>query len=83
MSPACRRSGSDCRDSTLTCDVVDGHDLSEIRAALAAPNDRLKVIVLRTVKGHGVSFMENEMKWHYLPLTAELYEQAIDEIGSR
>jgi transketolase len=63
--------------------VVDGHDTSAIRTALWAPTERLKVIVLRTVKGHGVSFMENEMKWHYLPLTAELYQRAIDEISSR
>jgi transketolase len=41
------------------------------------------VVILRTVKGHGVSFMENQMKWHYLPLTPELYQQAIDEIGSQ
>jgi transketolase len=64
-------------------DVVDGHDMSAIRAALSSPSERLKVIVLRTVKGHGVSFMENEMKWHYLPLTEELYQQAIDEINSQ
>jgi transketolase len=63
--------------------VVDGHDASAIRTALSSPSDRLKVIVLRTVKGHGVSFMENEMKWHYLPLTSELYQQAIDDIGSK
>jgi transketolase len=61
--------------------VIDGHDTNAIRAALSFPRERLTVIVLRTVKGHGVSFMENEMKWHYLPLTAELYQQAIDEIG--
>lgn len=63
-------------------DVVDGHDASAIRTALSGTSERLKVIVLRTVKGHGVSFMENEMKWHYLPLTAELYQQAVDEIGT-
>jgi transketolase len=63
--------------------VVDGHDTSAVRSALWAPANQLKVIVLRTVKGHGVSFMENEMKWHYLPLTAELYRQAIDEVSSQ
>jgi transketolase len=64
-------------------DVIDGHDAGAIRAALLFPSERLRVIVLRTVKGHGVSFMENELKWHYLSLTAELYKQAIDEIGSQ
>ncbi len=61
--------------------VIDGHDTGAIRRALASPCERLKVVVLRTVKGHGVSFMEHQMKWHYLPLTAELFQQAIDEIG--
>ncbi len=63
--------------------VIDGHDASAIQSALSSPSERLKVVVLRTVKGHGVSFMENEMKWHYLPLTAELYQQATDEIASQ
>ncbi|WAJ47338.1 transketolase [Mycobacterium sp. Aquia_216] len=63
--------------------VVDGHDTSAIGCALSSPSERLKVVILRTVKGHGVSFMENEMKWHYLPLTEELYQQAIDELDSR
>ncbi|MDQ1422935.1 MAG: transketolase, partial [Acidimicrobiaceae bacterium] len=63
--------------------VVDGHDTSAIQTALASPGERLKVVVLRTVKGHGVSFMEHQMKWHYLPLTPDLYQQAIDEIGSQ
>ena len=61
--------------------VIDGHDPTAIMAALSMPSERLKVVILRTVKGHGVSFMEHEMKWHYLPLTAELYQQAIDEIA--
>jgi transketolase len=62
--------------------VIDGHDIDAIGTALCVPSDRVKVIILRTVKGHGVSFMENQMQWHYLPLTAELYKQAIDEISS-
>jgi transketolase len=63
--------------------VVNGHDTGVIRAALGAQADQVKVVILRTVKGHGVSFMENQMKWHYLPLTAELYKQAIDEISGQ
>jgi transketolase len=63
--------------------VIDGHDVSAIRTALWTASGRLKVVILRTVKGHGVSFMQNQMKWHYLPLTAELYDKAIIEIGSQ
>ncbi len=40
----------------------------------------LRVIVLQTVKGNGLSFMEGRMESHYLPLTAEQYEQALVEM---
>ena len=63
--------------------VIDGHDPDAIREALARPADRPRFIVLRTVKGRGVSFMENRMEWHYLPLTEELFQAAIREIESR
>jgi transketolase len=59
--------------------VIDGHDPDAIRAALEGERKRLRVVVLRTVKGHGVSFMENRMEWHYLPLTEAQYRQAIEE----
>jgi transketolase len=61
--------------------VIPGHDLDAIRAALDAPTDRLKLIVLQTVKGKGVSFMENRMEWHYLPLKEADYRQALEELG--
>ena len=60
--------------------IIDGHDLAAIRAALEGESQRLKVIIMRTVKGHGVSFMENKMEWHYLPLTEAQYKMAIEEI---
>jgi transketolase len=63
--------------------IIDGHDPDAIREALARPADRPRFIVLRTVKGRGVSFMENRMEWHYLPLTEELFQAAIREIESR
>jgi transketolase len=63
--------------------IIDGHDAGQLRSALAHRAERLRVIVLRTVKGHGVSFMENRMEWHYLPLNKEMYAAAIAEIGAR
>ena len=60
--------------------LIDGHDPDAIRAALEGERTRLRVIVLRTVKGHGVSFMENRMEWHYLPLSEEQFNMAIKEI---
>ena len=38
------------------------------------------VIVARTMKGRGVSFMEDRMEWHSLPLTESLYRQAVEEL---
>lgn len=59
--------------------IIDGHDPDAIRAALGSGRQRLRVIILRTVKGHGVSFMENRMEWHYLPLSEAQYKMAIEE----
>jgi len=64
--------------------VIDGHSPDAIRSALArASEGRVRLIMLRTVKGHGVSFMESRMEWHYLPLKEEQYRAAIEEISSR
>ncbi len=60
--------------------VVDGHDLCAMRSALETKSNRIKAIILKTTKGHGVSFMENKMEWHYLPLTREQYELAVNEL---
>ena len=62
--------------------VIDGHDPDAIRAALASEQQRLRIIILRTVKGRGVSFMENRMDSHYLPLTADQFHLAIKELES-
>jgi transketolase len=59
---------------------VDGHDHEAIAAA--ARGHPGTVILLHTVKGKGVSFMENRMEWHYLPLSSEQYAAALRELGS-
>ena len=61
--------------------VVDGHDPDEIRTALAATQDRFRIIVLQTVKGARVSAIANQLESHYLPLTDEQYRTAIEEVG--
>ena len=59
---------------------VDGHDPAAIEQALSTPRqDRPMALLARTIKGHGVSFMENKMEWHYLPMTAEQYQMAVEE----
>lgn len=61
--------------------VIPGHDLEAMRSVLDATTDRLKMIVLQTTKGNGVSFMEHRMEWHYLPLKEADYHRAIQELG--
>jgi transketolase len=61
-------------------DEIDGHDVRAITESAARTSDRPRAIVATTIKGHGVSFMENRMEWHYLPLTKELFDQAVREI---
>ncbi len=64
-----------------TVTEIDGHDPSALAAALPATAGGLNVVLLRTHKGNGVSFMQDRMEWHYLPLTDELYARAIEELG--
>jgi transketolase len=51
--------------------AVSGHDHDALAAALGAPADGPCAVVARTTKGHGVSFMENELMWHYRSLREE------------
>jgi transketolase len=61
-------------------DEIDGHDIQAIAACAARSSNRPRAIIASTIKGNGVSFMANQMEWHYLPLTKELFEQAVREI---
>jgi transketolase len=46
---------------------IDGHDHPAIRRALETAPDGPRVVLAHTVKGKGVSFMENQVLWHYRP----------------
>jgi len=64
----------------LHTEEVDGHDLSALRTVLNSPSRGPRVLVTRTVKGRGISFMENRMEWHYLPMSESQYQQAKCEV---
>jgi transketolase len=64
----------------VTTMEIDGHDVDSIRSALASTHGPL-AIVANTIKGCGVSFMENQMAWHYLPMNEEQYQQAVREVA--
>lgn len=64
--------------------VVDGHDCAQLQDTIerldftsGAPH----VLIARTTFGKGVSYMENKIEWHYLPMTDQQYSQALEEIG--
>lgn len=61
---------------------INGHDFSDLNNVLIEnkKNGKPKVIIADTIKGKGVSFMENKLEWHYRSLSKELYEEAILEI---
>lgn len=60
---------------------VDGHDLQALIDALSLPSDVPKVIVANTVKGKGISFMENDLEWHYRPPSETDLARALGELS--
>ena len=68
-------------DLDIKC--VDGHDLNAMRAALDERTNKPRLIILETVKGRGVGFMENRMEWHYLPLSEAQYLLATQQLESK
>ncbi len=65
--------------------AINGHDFDEIEAALATAREtkgQPTAIVMSTVKGKGVSFMENNAGWHGKAPNAAEYEQAMNELNA-
>jgi transketolase len=62
----------------------DGHNIESLTQSLKkltnSQSERPKVLIARTTKGKGVSFMEDDNIWHYTRLNAETYEKALSEI---
>lgn len=65
---------------------IDGHNLTEVLAAYEeakAVKGKPSVIIAKTVKGKGISFMENVAGWHGKAPSAEELQQALDELYGR
>lgn len=62
--------------------VIDGNNFEQIEKALkeAETVDKPVAIIAKTVKGKGVSYMENAVNWHGAAPNDELYEQAMSEL---
>lgn len=63
--------------------TIEGNDFDQIEAALkeAETVDKPVAIIAKTVKGKGVSYMENAVNWHGAAPNDELYEQAMKELN--
>ena len=66
---------------------IDGNDMEQVVAAIelakTVKNGHPKCLFAHTVKGKGVSFMENECGWHGMAPNKEQYEQAMKELDSQ
>ena len=65
---------------------IDGHDFEQIDAAFKAARTvkgKPTAIIAKTVKGKGVSFMENQVSWHGSAPNAEQYEEAMAELNAK
>lgn len=64
---------------------IDGHDFRDLLSASSRFNeckDEPKVIICRTVRGKGVSFMENNINYHACTLSEEEYRKAMEELSN-
>ena len=76
------------RDFGWNVQVVDGHDTDALRAAFDNAKNNLgsgkpSVIIAETTKGKGVSFMENDILWHYRTPQGEEYDAALKELEAQ
>ena len=64
--------------------VVDGHDFGQILEAfdsISSDSEKPQMIIAKTIKGKGISFLENKEGWHGKALGKEDYEKAVVELG--
>ncbi len=61
---------------------VDGHDVAEMRDALIRHSEgKPKIVIAHTVKGKGVSFMEDRLEWHYYIVNDEHRAEALAQLS--
>ncbi len=60
---------------------IDGHNFENIIESFQSSHKKPKIIIAHTVKGKGISFMEDKLEWHYKSPNEYQYKQALDELG--
>jgi len=64
----------------------NGNDFESLNESFTRLKKTLKgprCIIAKTIKGHGVSYMQNKMEWHYLPMNDTQYEDAVKQTGMK
>lgn len=61
---------------------IDGHDHAALQDALSCVHESPRMIICHTIKGKGVSFMENKVLWHYRAPEGDEYAAAVAELES-
>lgn len=64
---------------------VDGHDINQLVQELSAneSDDKPKMIIADTVKGKGISFVENQVSWHHATPSEEQFEKGLEELCNK
>lgn len=66
------------------CSEVDGHNSDEIAQCIdefkRTDSQKPLCIICHTIKGKGVSFMEDKLEWHYYLVTDEIYQKALEDL---
>ena len=65
--------------------IVDGHNIEEIMYGFSKAEQtkgRPTAIIARTIKGKGISFMEEDPSWHGKSLNDQEYKRAVEELNS-
>jgi transketolase len=60
--------------------TVNGHDHAQLIQALKKSTNKPHCIIANTIKGKGVSYMENQVAWHYKTPKGQEFEQALQEL---
>jgi transketolase len=67
--------------------VKNGNDFKSIAKAFdkldSLKSSKPRCIIAKTTKGSGVSYMENKIEWHYLPMDDKQFKQAMDQINKK
>lgn len=68
------------RGAGLQVIEIDGHDFNQIKSSISEAQNGTKIILATTLKGKGVSFMENKFEWHYKNPDEKQLQMALDEL---